>query len=875
MVMIKKYHKMPRMANVLFDFFLPEMDCRYLMGDYEEIYSEIVSENGKGIANFWIMKQVLKMFPIYLIDSIYWRCIMFKNYLNITIRNIFKHKGYSFINVVGLAMGMTCCLFIMMWVMNEMSYDRFHENIGTLYRVEQDQFYSGETYHVNVTPYPMGPGIKAEIPEITDATRYTSPGTLLLRYGEKAFFEQGVRAVDPSFLQMLTYPLILGNASTALEQPHSIIINEDIADKYFADEDPLGKAINVNNQYEFTVTGVMKDVPDNSSLGFEMLVPFEFLKDIGRYNDRWGSNSILTMVQLHEMASIDDVNEKITETRHRHVAEYVQQNYPEYLEQFNQRRRTEFMVNPLKDIHLYGYGGYTRQMAIQYVYIISVIALFVLLIACINFMNLATARSANRAKEVGLRKVVGAMKRHLIGQFYGESILLAFIALVVALGLSISLRTMFNTLSGKQFTLIDFFDWKFVLGMICVALITGLVSGSYPALFLSAFQPVKVLKGTLQSGAKSALFRKILVVTQFSLSIFLVISTGFVYKQLIYMQSKNLGYDKEHMIFIPLRGDTRESYAPLKEALKRDPRVVNVTGTQHSPTQIGSNSSGAEWDGKDPEMTVLISQNMVDFDYTETMKMEMAGGRAFSTDFSTDTATAFIINEELQRIMGGESAVNKRFKFMGVDGTIVGVVKNFHFQSARYDIEPLAFLVRPERVNYIVIRLPAGSMDASIDFVKSTWERIIPNYPFDHYFVDEVYDRMYRGEERLGNLLRAFAILAVVIACLGLFGLASFTAEQRTKEIGVRKVLGASVPGIVMLLSKEFTKWVIVANLIAWPVAYLILRNWLQDFAYRTNLAWWIFVGSGVLALVVALLTVSFQAIRVAFTNPANALRYE
>ena len=873
--MIKQYHKMPRMANVLFDFFLPEMDCRYLMGDYEEIYSEIVSENGKWVANFWIMKQILKMFPLYLIDSIYWRCIMFKNYLNITFRNIFKHKGYSFINVVGLALGMACCLFIMLWVMDEMSYNRFHENIETLYRVEQDQFYSGETYHVTVTPIPMGPGIKEEIPEITDATRYTSPGTLLLRYGEKAFFESGTRAVDPSFLKMMTFPLILGDPNTALDQPHSFIISEDIADKYFADEDPLGKAITVNNQYQFTVTGVMKNVPNNSNLGFEILVPFEFLRDLGRTMDRWGNNSILTLVQLHESASIPEVNQKITDIRHRHVAEFVQQNFPEDLQQFNERRRTEFMVMPLKDIHLYGYFGYTRQMNIQYVYIVSVIALFVLLIACINFMNLATARSANRAKEVGLRKVVGAMKRHLVGQFYGESILLAFIALVFALGLCMLLIGSFNMLSGKEFSRTAFFNWKFVLGMISVALITGLVSGSYPALFLSAFQPVKVLKGALTAGSKSALFRKILVVTQFSLSILLIISTAFVYRQLIFMQSKKLGYDKEQTIYIPLRGNTRESYAPLKEALKRDPRVVNVAGTGHPPTNIGSNSGGADWDGKDPEMTVLISQNRVDFDYIETMKMEMAGGRSFSKDFSTDTSTAFIINEELQRIMGEESAVNKRLEFMGVDGTIVGVVKNFHFQSVRYEIEPLAFRVRPESVNYMVIRLPAGSMEESIDFVKSTWERIIPNYPFDHYFVDEAYDRMYRGEARLSNLLRAFAILAVVIACLGLFGLASFTAEQRTKEIGVRKVLGASAPGIVFLLSKEFTKWVVVANIIAWPVAYLVLRKWLQDFAYRTELVWWVFVGSGVLALVVALLTVSFQAIRSAFTNPADALRYE
>ena len=799
---------------------------------------------------------------------------MFSNYVKTALRNIFRHKGYSFINVAGLALGMACCLFIMVWVIDELSYDRFHENAQHLYRVEQDQYYSGDIYHVTVTPYPMGPGLEAEIPEIKDAARYVWMGTRLLRYQEKAFFEDGIRAVDPSFLRMFTFPLIKGDAATALDGPHSLILSQEMAQKYFGDEDPLGKAVIINNTYSFSVTGVLKEIPSNSSYEFDMLIPFEFVRQSDWYSDSWNSNSITTLVQLHDQASVPDVNKKMTEIVTRHVAETIED--PERLRRFQEGPLTQFMLMPLTDIHLHSYFGYGKPMGdIQYVYIFTVIALFVLLIACINFMNLATARSANRAKEVGLRKVVGALKRHLVGQFFGESILLSFLALLFALIMVVSLLSRFNTLAGKELGLNVLFRWEFVAGMGGITLITGVISGSYPALFLSAFQPVKVLKGTLKAGMKSTVFRKVLVVTQFALSILLIVGTGIVYKQVSYMRSKKLGYDKEHMIYIPLRGNTPQSYPTFKEALLRNPLVVNVSGTGHSPTHIGSNSGGADWDGKDPELSVLIGQNRVDFDYIETMKIEMAEGRPFSKTFSTDTATAFLVNEEVVRIMGDESAVGKRFSFFGVDGTIVGVMKNFHFHPVRYEIEPLAFIVRPERIRYAVIRLAAGNIQEGLEFVQSTWEQVIPDYPFNYHFMDEDFDRMYRAESRMGSLLRAFAFLAIAIACLGLFGLASFTAEQRTKEIGVRKVLGASVPGIVFLFSKEFTKWVIAANAIALPVAYLVMRNWLQSYAYRTNLAWWVFFMSGAFALVVSLLTVSYQSVKAALANPSKSLRYE
>ena len=800
---------------------------------------------------------------------------MLWSYVKVMLRSIKRHKGYAFINIAGLAIGMACCLLIMLWVMEELSFDRFHTNRDSIYRVEQDQFYSGDVYHVTVTPYPMGEGIKEEIPEIKEAARAAWMGTLLLKYEDKAFFEQSGRAVDPSFLTMLSFPLLQGDAATALSTPNSLVLTEELAVKYFGDEDPLGKVITVDNEHPFTVTGILKKIPDNSSLQFDLLVPFDILKANGRYNESWGSNSILTLVQLHDNVSVDEVNKKITDVRHNHVAEAISDD-PEELQEFNQGQRTQFMLMPITDIYLHGYFGYGHPPGnILFVYIFTVIGLFLLLIACINFMNLATARSAKRAKEVGLRKVVGASKKDLIGQFYGESILMAFIALVFALGMVALLLPSFNTLAGKTMSLSAVFEGRFLLGMLAITLVTGLISGSYPALFLSSFHPARVLKGMLRTGGSSGLFRKILVVTQFTLSILLVIGTTVVYKQVKYMRGKSLGYDKEHVIYLPLRGDTRNSYELLKQELKRDTGILNVSGTNHSPTQIGSNSSGADWEGKDPELEVLISTNRVDYDYVETMKIGMVEGRTFSKEFSTDPTSAFLVNEEMVKIMGVESAVGRRFDFQGIDGTIIGIMKNFHFQSVRYAIEPLAFTVRPDRVNYAVIRLQAGKIQASIDFVRSTWEKVIPAFPFDYRFMDEDFDRMYRGDERVGFLLRSFTLIAVIIACLGLFGLALFMAEQRTKEIGVRKILGSSVGGIVILLSKEFAKWVLVANIIAWPVAYFIMSRWLRTFAYRTSLAWWVFLSAGLMALVAALLTVSYQSVKAALANPADSLRYE
>ena len=793
---------------------------------------------------------------------------MFRNYLITAIRSLFRQKGFSLINILGLAFGLACALLILLWVQDELSFDRFHEHAERLYRVEEDQYYSGEVYHVNVTPYPSGPVWKDEIPEIEDACRYQWPSGMLFTYGEKAFYEGGCVAVDSTFFDLFNYEFLHGNKATALTEPYSAVLTEETAEKYFGDENPIGKSLSVNNQFEFTVTAVLRSIPKNSINQFDILVPFDYLQEIGQYQAHWGNNSIRTYIKLYENAVIDSVNSKLTAV----------------VKQHNEDTTTDFMAAPFTRIHLHQYWGYGHDPgAIVFVYIFSAIAIFVLLIACINFMNLSTARSSTRAREIGLRKVSGAGRRAVITQFFGESVLLAFISLIFALIIVSSILEVFNKVSGKDLDFSSLLTPQFIIAMILVTLVAGLISGIYPALYLSAFRPIKVLKGDLSAGMKSGWFRKVLVVVQFTLSVFLIIGTVIIYRQLNYMKSKDLGYDRENMFYFQMRGQIKDNYQTIKDEFLRDPQVLCVSAASHQPHQIGSNSGGGDWDGRDPDLSVLIGNNIVDYDFIETMKIELKDGRSFSREFPgdmaslEDTSANFMINEVLEEIMEKENAVGERFQMWGMQGRIVGVMKDFHYHSVRTKIEPLMFMLGfKEYLSWIVVRVAPGDLTKTMKGLEKTWTEIMPGYPFEYNFVDESIDQMYRTEERLGNLLKYFTILAIIIACLGLFGLASFTAEQRTQEIGIRKVMGAKVGTVMMLLSKEFSILVIISCLIAIPASILVMGQvFLQNFEYRTDMAWWIFLAASLAALLIAILTVSYQAARAALTNPADALRYE
>ena len=790
---------------------------------------------------------------------------MISNYLKIILRYLWRHKVYSFINIFGLAVGLTCALLIMLWVQDELSFDQFHSNSENIYRVEQDQVYDGSNYHVNVTPWPCVPAWKDDIPEVIDATRAGFVGGRSFRHGEIAFVENNVIAVDPSFFTIFDFELLRGDANSVFNDPFSVVIDQVTATKYFGENDPLGEVLTVDAQFDLTVSGVIEKAPRNSSFAPVILVSIDFAKDLGEYSEGWGNNSIRSYVLLIDNADLSEVNRKLTEVVNNHRED---------------ESLTKYMANLLTRVHLHGYFGFDNNgQSVMRLYIFSIIAGFVLLIACINFMNLSTARSANRAREIGIRKVVGAYRKDLIFQFLGESLLLTFFAVVLSLGMIFYLLPVFNSISGKILSASVLLQPNFILGLAMITLITGLIAGSYPAFFLSAYRPVNVLKGNTSQGNSQTL-RQALVILQFTLSITLIIATIVVNQQLNFSMSKDLGFDKENVISINISGGKKDNYEAFRLELLQYPQILGIAASSHRPTNIGSNSGGADWDGKDPEQTLIVSMSSVDYDYTETLKIPVIEGRTFSREYGSDPTNedgggAFLINQELARIIGKESILNQTFRFIGVEGPIIGIMKDFHFKSMRQKIEPLAIIIAPEWFNNALIRLNPGDQTQALAIVQKVWDQVYPGMPFEYEFIDQDYAMMYRADRAIEQLVKYLAILAVIIAYLGLFGLASFSAEQRKKEIGIRKVLGASMSHLISLLTLQFTKWVLIACAIAFPLAYYGITRYLQSFAYRVDLGPAPFLIAGALAIFITMLTVSYQAAKASSANPVDALKYE
>jgi putative ABC transport system permease protein len=832
------------------------------LGDFSEIYQSRIRSRGVVMARLWCAAQIIRSFPVFIAYSVSWGFFMLYNYIKTALMNIKRHKGYAFINIFGLAIGMACSLLIFLWVQDETSFDRFHENASRIYRVEFDQKYSTGLFHVGVTCYPLGPAVKEEVPEVIESVRVVRLGSMLFRQGEKAMYEDNNVAVEPSYLDIFSFPLESGDAKTALTDIHSVVLSKTMAEKFFGDKDPMGQVININNRWDMKVTGVLKKIPANSMLQYSCLIPFDILATLGSRLDNWQGNSILTFVLLGKKSSPEPATAKIQAT--------VEKHHP------NGAQDQTYTLQPLTRLHLYGHYGFDRSAGpIKYVYIFSIIAFVVLLIACINFMNLATARSGSRAKEVGMRKVVGAVKSQVIRQFYVESIVYTLISLLLAVGLVLLLLPFFNTLAGKQISLLSADIAVVLLGLFGIAVFTGVLAGSYPSLFLSAFQPAQVLKGSLKGGPRSGLFRRILVVSQFSLSVALIIGTGVVINQLSFMKNMNPGYDKENILYATMRGKTRESFDTLKAEILKSPAVKDVTASGELPSAVYSNTSGVTWDGADPESDISVSMLNVDNDFVRTIGLELLEGRDFSKDHPTDAETGIIINAKGRQVMGKTNVAGDRLTIGEEDYTIVGVVKDFHFQSLREQVEPLFMYMNRDRIYTLLVRIKAGAASDAVSHTEKTWKKIIPAFPFEYGFLDKEFETLYVAEERLGHILRAFAGLAVFIACLGLFGLASYMAEQRTKEVGIRKVLGASMSQVTLLLCKEFVFLVVLANAIAWPVMFLVMKGWLKNFAYRAGLNAFIFASALGLALVVAVLSVGFQAVRAARTNPAVSLKHE
>jgi predicted permease len=785
---------------------------------------------------------------------------MFQNYFKTAFRNLWKNKSYGFLNVFGLAIGITCAGLIFLWVEDEMSYDHHNKKIDQLYKVLENQPYEGKTYTFSATPGLLAKGMKDEIPGIKNACRVTWDQYTLFSLGEKAIFERGCY-VDSSIFDIFTLPLLAGHKENVFKQLHSLVISEKMAEKFFGKQkDILGKTLKVDNKDEYTISGVFKDIPQNSSVKFDWLSPFKIYNDRNNWLNYWDNNGILTFVELEKSTDPATVNMK--------------------LYGYLKAKDTTIVARPflfgMNEWRLYSKfeEGKRAGGRIQYVRMFSIIAWIILLIACINFMNLATARSEKRAREVGVRKVLGAGKKILIAQFIGEAMILAFLSLIIAIGIISLLLPSFNTLVEKNLS-IGLTDPSHFLSLIFIGLICGLVAGSYPALYLSSFNPIWVFKGLNLKGSGAAYIRKGLVVLQFTISIILIISTIIVYNQIQHIKNRDIGYNKENVIQTGLRGEMKKNFQVIKQQLLSSGYVENAAMSNLNQLYMGSSTGGYEWEGKDPSKKVLVTQDLISPEYIKTMGIQITKGRDFYTDPKQDSLNV-IINETFAKIIGKKDIVGTLLRDDSTNYTIVGVVKDFVFDDMYGKSDPLIFRCWPDYFGYMYVRLkPQANVEKAVDKLKTTIIANNPGYPFDYIFVDDEFDKLFKSEVLIGKLSRIFALLAIVITCLGLFGLAAYTAERRTKEIGVRKVLGASVTGIAGLLSKEFLKLVILSSLISFPLAWLLMYNWLQNFAYRVQINWWVFIVAAVLAIFIALFTISFQAIKAALSNPVKSLRTE
>ncbi|HEV8272329.1 MAG TPA: ABC transporter permease [Chitinophagaceae bacterium] len=784
---------------------------------------------------------------------------MIKNYFKTAFRNLWKNKSYGFLNVFGLAIGITCAGLIFLWVEDEMSYDHHNEKKDKLYKVLENQPYEGKTYTFNATPGLLAKGMKDEIPGIKNTCRSADQYTLF-SIGEKAIFERGCY-VDSSIFDIFTLPLIAGNKENVFKQLHSLVISEKMARKFFGEQkDILGKTLRVDNKEEFTITGVFKDIPQNSSIKFDWLSPFKIYNDRNEWLNHWDNNGIQTYVELEKSTDPATINMK--------------------LYGYLQSKDTTIVARPflfgMNKWRLYSKFEEGKQAGgrIQYVSMFSTIAWVILFIACINFMNLATARSEKRAREVGVRKVLGADRKTLIGQFIGEALIMAFLSLIIAVGIIYLLLPAFNSLVEKQLT-IGLDNPLHVLSLILIGLVCGLVAGSYPALYLSSFNPIWVFKGLKLKDSGAAIIRKVLVVLQFAVSIFFIIATIIVYNQIQHIKNRDLGYNKDNIIQTGLRGDMKKNFAVIKDQLLSSGYVENVAMSNLNQLYMGSSTGGYDWQGKDPSKKVLVTQDLIGPEYIKTMGIQIAKGRDFYPDPKQDSLNV-IINETFAKIIGKKDIIGTLLRNDSTNYTIVGVVKDFVFSDMYAKSDPLIFRCWPDYFGYMYVRLkPQTNIERAVDKIKTTIISNNPGFPFDYIFVDDEFDKLFKSEVLIGKLSRIFAMLAIVITCLGLFGLATYTAERRTKEIGVRKVLGASVAGIAGLLSKDFLVLVILSSLISFPAAWWLMHNWLQNYAYRVQINWWVFILAAVLAIFIALFTISFQAIRAALSNPVKSLRTE
>jgi putative ABC transport system permease protein len=793
---------------------------------------------------------------------------MIRSYFRTAFRNLKRHWVFFLINATGLTAGMTACFLIFLYVSFELSYDNFNKKANRIYRIVSELRTSAGTDNNYYTSGPMALNIKADFPEVQSMVRF-APNSILIRKGDVKFQEQQTLFADSSVFSIFDFHLLNGNPHTALEEPFSIVLSKTAAKKYFGSSDPVGQVVEMTGwRIPARVTGIMENIPENSQLKADMLVSMTTIsKNWNTDLDKnWRDFNCISYILLKPGANIENLQQKLPDFLQRHYGQEMKANQLYYT----------LFLEPLKKVYLHSRFGGMLTGNISYVYIFSVIALFVLLIACINFINLTTARATERAKEVGIRKLIGASRKQLAKQFFGESLIHSLAALFFSVILSYFLLPLFNHLAGKTISSSIFSNAQNILCLLFLVIIIGFAAGSFPAVVLSSYRPVLVLKGRFASGSRGAFLRRILVVTQFTISIVLISGTLVVYRQLHYMRSKDVGFNKDQTMIIPTNGDP--AAGAFKEQVNSLPGVSSIT--------ISSRIPGGEYDisltevqNKSGEMQSMVMGSLQgDFNFPKQYELKLLAGRSFSKDYGTDSTKSIILNETAINAFGYNSpkqAIGKTFVQWGDTGSIIGVVKDFNFNSLQYSPGPMSIRVTNRVQSYISIKMRTTNLPNTIASIKANWDKLIQNRPFEYFFLDEFFDRQYRSEVRFGKLFVNFAILAILISCLGLLGLASYVTFQRTREISIRKVLGASISGLVSLLTRDFIKLVLVALFISVPFGWWIMNKWLQGFAYRIHISWEVFGFSGLIAISVALLTVSFQAVKAAVTNPARNLRTE
>ncbi len=772
---------------------------------------------------------------------------MVNNLLKIVLRSLTRRKGFTFINILGLAVGMACTILFLLWVQYEWSFDKFHENADRLYRVV---FTADEGSKGYWQPGPLAEELKARFPEILQATNF-SAWQSKVSFERRGFFCTG-SLVDSAFFEMFSFPVERGDPRTVLVNPWSIVISSSIARKMFGAGDPIGKRVQLFDQAEFVVTGVFRDIPEVSHLQFDFVIPFAAAPDFMRM---WDRKCVQTYVLLQENCSLDDINRKISGVMNEH----------------NPSWKNTLSLTPMTRSHLYNLRG---GGLITYLYVFSLLAMVIMLVACINVTNLSTALAERRAKEIGIRKTMGSSRWNVAGQFLIETIASSVASLVLAVLITELLLPLLNGMLGTRIVMT--FSATTITGLLVLALLTGMIAGGYPALVLSSFGPMAMLRRRSgpMSGRRSLTLRRILVIAQFGFSIFTITCVMFIRSQLSFIQSKDLGYDKENILLIRTSGELQGKCSLVKNELLKSPNVLGACVSTDNMTTL-SNTGPIEWEGMPQGKVLEVAFNSVDEDFAGTFQVPITQGRFFSKEFPTDGEAAFVVNEEAVKEMNITNPLGKRLKtWMGREGRIVGVIADFHMESLRTGLDPLV-LIPTSTSNFLCVRIAPGDVAATVQAVGATIKRVVPSDPFEYHFLDAEIDQQYRTEQMTGKLAGSIATVAVVLSCLGLVGLIAFAALQRTKEIGIRKVIGASVSGILIMLTRDFTYWIIIANIIAWPAAYYVMRAWLQDFAYRIDLTIWPFLAAGLGTLFIALAVVGVQALRAARANPVEALRYE